>query len=62
MYFKIIPTPSHTVAAQEGINAALGNMTEDDWKWHVYDAIKGSDWLADQDATECICVKKHRVL
>jgi hypothetical protein len=44
------PTRSHTVAAQGGINAALGNMTEDDWRWHMYDTVKGSDWLGDQDA------------
>lgn len=42
---KLFPTRSHTVAAQGGINAALGNMTEDDWRWHAYDTIKGSDWL-----------------
>ncbi|TVY56869.1 putative succinate dehydrogenase [ubiquinone] flavoprotein subunit, mitochondrial [Lachnellula cervina] len=47
---KLLPTRSHTVAAQGGINAALGNMTEDDWRWHMYDTVKGSDWLGDQDA------------
>lgn len=47
---KLFPTRSHTVAAQGGINAALGNMTEDDWRWHAYDTIKGSDWLGDQNA------------
>lgn len=47
---KLFPTRSHTIAAQGGINAALGNMEEDDWKWHMYDTIKGSDWLGDQDA------------
>lgn len=47
---KLFPTRSHTVAAQGGINAALGNMTEDDWRWHFYDTIKGADWLGDQDA------------
>jgi aspartate oxidase len=47
------PTRSHTVAAQGGINAALGNMTEDDWRWHMYDTVKGSDWLGDQDAIVC---------
>ncbi|KAF9698632.1 hypothetical protein EKO04_003699 [Ascochyta lentis] len=47
---KLFPTRSHTVAAQGGINAALGNMTEDDWRWHMYDTVKGSDWLGDQDA------------
>jgi succinate dehydrogenase/fumarate reductase flavoprotein subunit len=45
---KVFPTRSHTVAAQGGINAALGNMTEDDWRWHFYDTVKGSDWLGDQ--------------
>ena len=52
---KLFPTRSHTVAAQGGINAALGNMTEDDWKWHAYDTIKGSDWLGDQDAIHYMC-------
>ncbi|KAH8321625.1 hypothetical protein KR074_010531 [Drosophila pseudoananassae] len=47
---KLFPTRSHTIAAQGGINAALGNMEEDDWKWHMYDTVKGSDWLGDQDA------------
>lgn len=47
---KLFPTRSHTVAAQGGINAALGNMEADDWKWHMYDTVKGSDWLGDQDA------------
>ncbi|XP_046397862.1 succinate dehydrogenase [ubiquinone] flavoprotein subunit, mitochondrial [Ischnura elegans] len=47
---KLFPTRSHTVAAQGGINAALGNMEEDDWQWHMYDTVKGSDWLGDQDA------------
>jgi len=47
---KLFPTRSHTVAAQGGINAALGNMEGDDWKWHMYDTVKGSDWLGDQDA------------
>ena len=49
---KIYPMRSHTVAAQGGISAALGNMGEDDWRWHAYDTIKGGDWLADQDAVE----------
>jgi len=49
---KVFPTRSHTVAAQGGISAALGNMGEDDWRWHMYDTIKGSDWLGDQDAVE----------
>ncbi len=52
---KLFPTRSHTVAAQGGINAALGNMHEDDWKWHMYDTIKGSDWLGDQDAIHYMC-------
>ena len=52
---KVFPTRSHTVAAQGGINAALGNMTEDDWRWHAYDTIKGSDWLGDQDAIQYMC-------
>ena len=47
---KLFPTRSHTVAAQGGINAALGNMEPDDWRWHMYDTVKGSDWLGDQDA------------
>ncbi|HCK85292.1 MAG TPA: succinate dehydrogenase flavoprotein subunit [Hyphomonadaceae bacterium] len=49
---KVFPTRSHTVAAQGGISAALGNMGEDDWKWHMFDTVKGSDWLGDQDAIE----------
>lgn len=52
---KLFPTRSHTVAAQGGINAALANMTEDDWKWHAYDTIKGSDWLGDQNAIHYMC-------
>jgi succinate dehydrogenase / fumarate reductase, flavoprotein subunit len=52
---KLFPTRSHTVAAQGGISAALGNMGEDDWRWHMYDTIKGSDWLGDQDAIEYMC-------
>src|SRR6201985_2166853 len=52
---KVFPTRSHTVAAQGGIGAALGNMGEDDWRWHMYDTIKGSDWLGDQDAIEYMC-------
>ena len=52
---KVFPTRSHTVAAQGGIGAALGNMGEDDWRWHVYDTVKGSDWLGDQDAIEYMC-------
>ncbi len=52
---KVFPTRSHTVAAQGGIGAALGNMGEDSWKWHMYDTVKGSDWLGDQDAIEYLC-------
>src|SRR5690242_8916275 len=52
---KVYPTRSHTVAAQGGIGAALGNMGEDDWRWHMYDTVKGSDWLGDQDAIEYMC-------
>jgi succinate dehydrogenase / fumarate reductase flavoprotein subunit len=52
---KVFPTRSHTVAAQGGISAALGNMGEDDWRWHMYDTVKGSDWLGDQDAIELMC-------
>ncbi len=52
---KVFPTRSHTVAAQGGISAALGNMGEDDWRWHMYDTVKGSDWLGDQDSIEYMC-------
>ncbi|CAI27210.1 Succinate dehydrogenase flavoprotein subunit [Ehrlichia ruminantium str. Welgevonden] len=52
---KVFPTRSHTVAAQGGISAALGNVTEDDWRWHMFDTVKGSDWLGDQDAIEYMC-------
>ena len=52
---KVFPTRSHTVAAQGGIAAALGNMAPDDWRWHMYDTVKGSDWLGDQDAIEYLC-------
>ena len=52
---KVFPTRSHTVAAQGGIGASLGNMSEDNWLWHMYDTIKGSDWLGDQDAIEYMC-------
>ena len=52
---KVFPTRSHTVAAQGGMSAALGNMGEDDWRWHMYDTVKGSDWLGDQDAIEYMC-------
>ncbi len=52
---KVFPTRSHTVAAQGGVGAALGNMGEDSWLWHMYDTVKGSDWLGDQDAIEFLC-------
>src|SRR5919109_2659561 len=52
---KVFPTRSHTVAAQGGISAALGNMGPDDWRWHMYDTVKGSDWLGDQDAIQYMC-------
>jgi len=52
---KVFPTRSHTVAAQGGISASLGNMGADDWRWHMYDTVKGSDWLGDQDAIEYMC-------
>ncbi len=52
---KVFPTRSHTVAAQGGVSASLGNMSEDNWYWHMYDTVKGSDWLGDQDAIEFMC-------
>ncbi|HSF48245.1 MAG TPA: FAD-binding protein, partial [Burkholderiales bacterium] len=52
---KVFPTRSHTVAAQGGMSAALGNMGPDDWRWHMYDTVKGADWLGDQDAIEYMC-------
>jgi succinate dehydrogenase / fumarate reductase flavoprotein subunit len=59
---KVFPTRSHTVAAQGGIGASLGNMSEDSWLWHMYDTIKGSDWLGDQDAIEYMCRMAPRVV
>ncbi|HSV21056.1 MAG TPA: succinate dehydrogenase flavoprotein subunit [Casimicrobiaceae bacterium] len=59
---KVFPTRSHTVAAQGGIGAALGNMGEDSWLWHMYDTIKGSDWLGDQDAIEYMCRNAAQVV
>jgi len=59
---KLFPTRSHTVAAQGGINAALGNMTVDDWRWHMYDTVKGSDWLGDQDAIHYMCREAPRAV
>ena len=52
---KVFPTRSHTVAAQAGIAASLGNMGPDHWQWHMYDTVKGADWLGDQDAIEYMC-------
>ncbi len=59
---KVFPTRSHTVAAQGGIGASLGNMSEDNWLWHMYDTIKGSDWLGDQDAIEYMCRMAPKVV
>jgi succinate dehydrogenase / fumarate reductase flavoprotein subunit len=59
---KVFPTRSHTVAAQGGIGASLGNMSEDSWLWHMYDTIKGSDWLGDQDAIEYMCKSAAEVV
>ena len=59
---KVFPTRSHTVAAQGGISASLGNMHADDWRWHMYDTVKGSDWLGDQDAIEYLCRNAPRAV
>ena len=59
---KVFPTRSHTVAAQGGIGAALANMGEDNWMWHMYDTVKGSDWLGDQDAIEFLCREAPKVV
>jgi succinate dehydrogenase (ubiquinone) flavoprotein subunit len=59
---KLFPTRSHTVAAQGGINAALGNRGKDDWRWHMYDTVKGSDWLGDQDAIHYMCREAPKVV
>ncbi len=59
---KVFPTRSHTVAAQGGVSASLGNMSEDNWEWHFYDTIKGSDWLGDQDAIEFMCKEAPKVV
>ena len=59
---KVFPTRSHTSAAQGGISAALGNMGEDDWRWHMNDTVKGSDWLGDQDAIEYLCKEAPRAV
>src|SRR5258708_6810638 len=52
---KVFPTRSHTVAAQGGISASLGNIHQDDWRWHMFDTVRGSDWLGDQDAIAYMC-------
>ena len=59
---KVFPTRSHTVAAQGGVGASLGNMSEDNWHYHFYDTIKGSDWLGDQDAIEFMCQEAPKVV
>ena len=59
---KVFPTRSHTVAAQGGIGASLGNMSEDNWHFHFYDTVKGSDWLGDQDAIEFMCREAPKVV
>ena len=59
---KVFPTRSHTVAAQGGIGASLGNMNEDNWHYHFYDTVKGSDWLGDQDAIEFMCREAPKVV
>ena len=62
MLSKVFPTRSHTVAAQGGIAASLGNVDEDNWHWHMYDTVKGSDYLGDQDAIEFMCRKANEVV
>ena len=59
---KVFPTRSHTVAAQGGVAASLGNLREDHWHWHMYDTVKGSDWLGDQDAIEFMVPQGQRVV
>ena len=59
---KVFPTRSHTVAAQGGIGASLGNMSEDNWYWHMFDTVKGSDYLGDQDAIEFMCRQAPQVV
>jgi len=59
---KVFPTRSHTVAAQGGVSASLGNMSEDSWEFHFYDTVKGSDWLGDQDAIEFMCREAPKVV
>src|SRR6516165_12171213 len=57
---KVFPTRSHTVAAQGGMSASLGNMGEDDWRWHMYDTVKGSDWLAIRTPSNTWCARRSR--
>ncbi len=59
---KVFPTRSHTVAAQGGINAALANVVSDNWHWHMYDTVKGSDYLGDQDAIEYMCRSARKIV
>src|SRR4026208_1186160 len=59
---KVFPTRSHTVAAQGGVSASLGNDEPDNWHWHMYDTVKGSDYLGDQDAIEFMCRKANEVV
>ena len=59
---KVFPTRSHTVAAQGGVSASLGNMSDDNWEYHFYDTVKGSDWLGDQDAIEFMCREAPKVV
>jgi len=59
---KVFPTRSHTVSAQGGITVALGNAHEDDWRWHMYDTVKGSDYIGDQDAIEYMCQQGPNVV
>jgi len=59
---KVFPTRSHTVAAQGGVSASLGNMSDDNWEYHFYDTVKGSDWLGDQDAIEYMCREAPKVV
>src|ERR1700755_3710972 len=59
---KVYPTRSHTVGAQGGISAALGNIEQDDWRWHMFRTVTGSDWLGDQDAIAYICRAAHNAV
>ena len=59
---KVFPTRSHTVSAQGGITAALGNAHEDDWRWHMYDTVKGADYIGDQESIEYLCANGREVV